>query len=241
MQIDIRQIPANGWKPQTLPEFPCCPDPQLDDLEEIGRGAAHVDDLMEFLQGGFASNLYAFGQVLREQLPATDLRLAASEIGQLHQGSTRAIVHHGNLVIDGDLQPPSVLLVTGDLTVNGILRDTGNVAVLGNLHCHSVASEAWFIVGGDCHARDFVYGSYNDNMFEVLGKLHARAVVTSDHAMYAEDGMHVAHEPTEPGVNWESQVFDLWDATHCEELLAAVGEEIHAVIPLEKFDAMEDA
>jgi len=51
----------------------------------------------------------------------------------------------------------------------------------------------------------------------------------------------VAHEPTEPGVNWAAEVFDLWDPAHCEELLAAVGADIHALIPLKKFDAMEDA
>ncbi len=241
MQIDIRQIPATGWTPQALPEFPCCPDPQLEDLAQIGREAGSIDELMEFLQGSFASTLFAFGQVLREQLPATDLQLEAVAFSQLFQGNSEVAVHHGNLVVDGDLQPPSALLVTGDLTVNGILRDTGNVAVLGNLHCHSVASEAWFIVGGDCVARDFVYGDYNDNMLEVLGRIQARVVVTSDHAIYAEEGLHVAHEPSEPGVSWEAEVFDLWDATHCEELLAAVGTEIHTLIPVAKFDAMENA
>lgn len=241
MQIDIHQIPATGWTPQILPEFPCCPNPQLEDLAEVGREATGIDDLMEFLQGSFSSTLFAFGQVLREQLPASNRHLAAADIGQLFQGSTRAIVHHGNLVVDGDLQPGSILLVTGDLTVNGILRDTGNVAVLGNLKCHSVGSDAWFIVGGNCIARDYVYGDYNDNMFEVLGKIQARAVVTSDHAIYAEDGLHVAHQPTAPGVNWAEEVFDLWDAQHCEELLAAVGTDIHRLIPVSKFDAMEDA
>lgn len=240
MQIDIRQIPASGWTPQNVPEFPCCPNPQLDDLAELGQ-AGDADELIDFLQGSFASTLFAFGQVLREQLPATDLRVAAADLAQLHQGNSELAVHHGNLVIDGDVQPAAALLVTGDLTVNGILRDTGKVAVLGNLHCHSVGSDAWFIVGGDCVARDFVYGDYNDNTFEVLGKIQARAVVTSDHVIYAEEGMQVAHEPSKPGVSWESEVFDLWDADHCEELLAAVGEQIHTLIPLSKFDAMEDA
>lgn len=235
MQIDPRLIPATGWKPTGLPEFPCCPDPQLDDLAEVGREAADIDTLAEFLQGSFASTLFAFGQVLRTHLPAQDLRLDAADIGTLHQGGTTAILHHGNLIVDGDLQPPSILLVTGNLTVNGVLRDTGKVAVLGDLYCTHVGSEAWFIVGGDCVAEGFVYGSYNDNMFEVLGKIRARAVVTDDHAMYAEDGMVVAHAPTKPGVNWEGEVFDLWDPDHCDELLAAVGTDIHAVVPVEKF------
>jgi hypothetical protein len=241
MQIDPSLIPANGWIPAGLPEFPCCPCPQLDGLAEVGSDAADIDTLVEFLQGSFASTLYAFGQVLRTHLPAQDLRVDAADIGTLYQGATNAILHHGNLVVDGDLQPPSILLVTGNLTVNGVLRDTGQVAVMGDLRCTHVGSEAWFIVGGDCVAEGFVYGSYNDNMFEVLGKLHARAVVTDDHAMYAEDGMVVAHEPAQPGVNWEAEVFDLWDPAHCEELLAAVGTDIHAVVPASKFVQEEEA
>jgi hypothetical protein len=241
MQIDPRLIPANGWNPTGLPEFPCCPDPQLDELAAVGRSAANIDTLVEFLQVRFASTLYAFGQVLRTHLPAQDLRLDAANIGNLHQGGSNAIFHHGNLTVDGDLQPPSILLVTGNLTVNGVLRDTGNVAVLGDLRCTHVGSEAWFIVGGNCVADGFVYGSCNDNMFEVLGKLHARAVVTDDHAIYAEDGMVVAHAPAQPGVNWETEVFDLWDSAHCEELLAAVGTDIHAVVPASKFVQKEEA
>jgi hypothetical protein len=239
MQIDPRLIPATGWIPAGVPEFPCCPDPQLEGLAKVGRKAADIDTLVEYLQTSFASTLYAFGQVLRAHLAAQDLRLDAADIGTLHQGNTNAILHHGNLTVDGDFQPPSILLVTGNLTVNGVLSDTGNVAVLGDLRCTHVGSEAWFIVGGDCVADGFVYGSYNDNMFEVLGKLHARAVVTDDHAMYAEDGIVVAHAPTTPGENWEGEVFDLWNPEHCDELLAAVGTDIHAVVPVEKFTEMD--
>ncbi|HBS63357.1 MAG TPA: hypothetical protein DEB32_11695 [Stenotrophomonas sp.] len=236
MQIDLRAIPTAGWDATGVPEFPCCPDPQLGSLAKAGRDAADIDALIAFLQDSFTSTLYAFGHILRAHLPPRDLRLQAAAIGTLHQGGTDAIVHHGNLIVDGDLQPPSLLLVTGNLTVNGVLRDTGNVAVLGDLHCRHVGSEAWFIVGGDCVAEGFVYGSCNDTVFEVLGTLRARAVVTDDHAMYAEDGMIVTHAPTLPGVNWEVQVFDLWDPVHRQELLAAVGTDIHAVVPVKAFE-----
>lgn len=240
MQLDLRSIPADGWTPRSLPEFPCCPNPQLEDLAEVGRDASSIDELLEFLQDSFASTLFAFGQILRDHLPSSDLHLPAGDVGQLRQGNSAMIVHHGNLVIDGDLQPPSALLVTGDITVNGVLRDTGKIVVLGNLHCHSFGSEAWVIIGGDCVARDFVYGSYNDDMLEVLGKISARAVVTDDHAIHAEDGLHVVHEPEVPGVSWEPEVFDLWDEGHREELLTLFGEEIHQAVPREKFDAFDE-
>lgn len=241
MQIDPRSIPATGWTPTVVPEFPCCPPPELEELAEAGRTAGTIDELVAYLKGSFASTLFAFGQVLRDHLPPTDLTLDAADIGTLFQGSTEAAIHHGNLTINGDVQPPSLLLVTGNLTVNGRLDDTDSIAILGNLHVQHVASEAWFIVGGNCVASGFVFGVYNDCTFEVLGKLHARAVITDDHSIHADDGMVVAHAPSEPGVNWEADVFDMWVPEHAEELLSLLGTDVHAVVPVEKFeDVLEE-
>ncbi len=173
MQIDPTRIPSDGWTANGLPDFPCSPNPQLDDLVELGRNVAHIDEVIAFLEGGFCSTLFAFGQVLRERLPTIEARLAADNIATLHQGSTDAIVFNGDLTIDGDVLQPSLLLVTGNLTVNGALRDTGRIAVLGDLRCRHVGTDAWVIVGGDCIADGFVHGSYNHNMFEVLGQLRA--------------------------------------------------------------------
>lgn len=48
MHIDPHLIPATGWIPAGVPEFPCCPDPQLEGLAKVGRKAADIDTLVEF-------------------------------------------------------------------------------------------------------------------------------------------------------------------------------------------------
>ncbi|MCW4455784.1 hypothetical protein OK348_13420 [Flavobacterium sp. MXW15] len=237
MQIDPTRIPSDGWTANGLPDFPCSPNPQLDDLVELGRNVAHIDEVIAFLEGGFCSTLFAFGQVLRERLPTIEARLAADNIATLHQGSTDAIVFNGDLTIDGDVLQPSLLLVTGNLTVNGALRDTGRIAVLGDLRCRHVGTDAWVIVGGDCIADGFVHGSYNHNMFEVLGQLRARAVLTDDHGFHAAGGIVATHAPSTPSRNgWGPSLFDLWDAGHRAELLAVAGTEVYAVVDREKFE-----
>ena len=69
-------MPA-GWDATGVPEFPCCPDPQLGSLAKAGRDAADIDALIAFLQDSFTSTLYAFGHILRAHLPPRHLRLPA--------------------------------------------------------------------------------------------------------------------------------------------------------------------
>lgn len=237
MTIDLTQIPAGGWAPTALPEFPCCPDPQLDALAKAGRKATAVAGLVPFLEGAYASTLYAFGQVLRDHLPAHDLQIAAADVADLYQGDAQAIVHHGNLTVDGDLAPPSVLVVTGNLQVNGILHDSANIAVLGDVHAQHLYTQGWFIVGGDCVVDGFVHGEYNDNMFEGLGMLKAHAVIVDEHAFHAESGFAIALQPAQAGTSWERELFDMREDAHRVELLASVAPAVHVVVPLESFAA----
>ena len=240
MTIDLTRIPAAGWTSTALPEFPCCPDPQLDALAKAGAKAATVAGLDPFLQDAYASTLYAFGQVLRDHLPAQDLQIAAADMADLYHGDAQAIVHHGNLTVDGDFAPPSVLVVTGNLQVNGIMHDSANMAVLGDVHAQHLYTQGWFIVGGDCVVEGFVHGEYNDNMFEGLGRLKAHAVIVDEHAFHAESGFAITLQPAEAGISWERELFDLREEKHRAELLADVAPAVHAVLPLERFAAFEE-
>lgn len=61
-------------------------------------------------------------------------------------------------------------------------------------------------------------------------------VVIDDYVMYVEDGMIVMYVFILLGVNWEVQVFDLWDLVYCQELFVVVGIDIYVVVLVKVFE-----
>ncbi|MFI8434527.1 hypothetical protein ACIGJO_12390 [Streptomyces sp. NPDC079020] len=90
--------------------------------------------------------------------------------------------HHGDLVVDGDLDVWSTFVVTGSLTVSGVLADCAPdsvVAVGGDVRARAVHTEGEMSVGGAIEA-DVVYGYYNNQTLRAR-TIRARLVIEDDH------------------------------------------------------------
>lgn len=98
----------------------------------------------------------------------------------------RTIVHVGDLEIDGDFSA-GILVVTGNLVVSGKLSNYEGavVAVGGNLIAQSVWTEGPMLVAGDLHAKQYVYGYYNDYPLRVGGSLKTSLLIQEQHAVEA--------------------------------------------------------
>jgi hypothetical protein len=55
------------------------------------------------------------------------------------------------------------------------------------MSCTALNTTVWVIVNGNCTVDTYFYGYYNDEVFECLGTVRAKAVVTDEHAIYGGD------------------------------------------------------
>ncbi|MER6956675.1 hypothetical protein [Streptomyces sp. NPDC000618] len=111
-------------------------------------------------------------------------------------GTTRTLVgeqelrapffHHGDLVVEGNLQVMRSFVVTGSVTVQGCLADSGpnsGIAIGGDLTARAVYTDGDMHVSGDIEA-DIVYGYYNDHTLEAR-TVRGRLVIEDDHDVQA--------------------------------------------------------
>ncbi|MFE3944827.1 hypothetical protein ACFXPV_23600 [Streptomyces sp. NPDC059118] len=90
--------------------------------------------------------------------------------------------HHGDLVVDGNLDVAAEFVVTGSLRVSGILADSGPdsaVAIGGDVRARAVHTDGAMSVGGDIEA-EVVYGYYHYRTLRA-GTVRARLVIDDEH------------------------------------------------------------
>jgi cytoskeletal protein CcmA (bactofilin family) len=94
-------------------------------------------------------------------------------------------VHHGNLVVKGDLKIRS-LMVTGNLTVNGHASNVQGrrLFVGGDFECESMYTEGPVIIGGNLKAKK-IGTFYNDYALEVKQTLQADTLIIDHHRVIA--------------------------------------------------------
>ncbi len=146
-----------------------------------------VDSAQEFITGlsgyGEPERAFTLLKALRDVLGAPPRHLRLKGPLTLKQ----PFFHHGDLEVDGHLDINDDFAVTGNLIVHGVLQDNGNdslVNVLGDVRCHALYTDGEINIQGDLHARDVVYGYYNDHTL-AAGTIHARVVIEDDHGVMA--------------------------------------------------------
>jgi cytoskeletal protein CcmA (bactofilin family) len=94
-------------------------------------------------------------------------------------------VHHGNLVVTGDLKIRS-LMVTGNLTVNGHASNVQGrqLFVGGDFECETMYTEGPVIIGGNLKAKK-IETFYNDYALEVKQTLQADTLIIDHHQVTA--------------------------------------------------------
>ncbi len=164
-----------------------CPTP---DFEAIANVAYSEDDFSEvvlYATEQLCSGLYFLGLLLKNSTPQKDYFCNSDDIEQFLVKDTSVLVVNGNLTIEGDLYLDYPLLVTGNLIVNGICKDSEDnfLAVCGSFKTDGFRTTGWVIVGGDTVVNGYMYGFYNDDEFECLGKLKAIAIISEEHFIKA--------------------------------------------------------
>ena len=105
---------------------------------------------------------------------------------------------HG-LHYDGDLEFEEMAdtdlyvgaIIEGDVRVAGILSQRtytypSAILVTGSVHAFSFGqADSHFIIEGDLHVQQTIYGNYNDGELWVKGAAHGEVWISCDHGMYA--------------------------------------------------------
>jgi hypothetical protein len=117
-------------------------------------------------------------QALRQRLKGALVRYPL-ENGEWH-------LHSGDLKIEGSFDNDLSLVVEGSVHISGSYDDhrsnLGHLVVLGDLYAEHVLSWGALYVQGALHARGVVFAYYNDESFEVAGRVHAAGLVIDDKA-----------------------------------------------------------
>jgi hypothetical protein len=127
---------------------------------ELAKAPESAEQILEGLGGGHVFDRYLVAAIVRAAGHKPDVRLKGHQI----------------------LQAP--LTVAGSLIVDGVLVDdlgTASVVVAGDLEVHALVTEADCLVGGTLHARDYVWGNYNDGTLAVCGNVETPVLVMTDH------------------------------------------------------------
>lgn len=99
--------------------------------------------------------------------------------------SKQNYVHHGNLVVTGNLKIRS-LMVTGNLTVKGHASNVEGCQLFvgGDFECETMYSEGPVVIGGNLKARK-IETYYNDYALEVKQSLQADVLIIDHHQVKA--------------------------------------------------------
>jgi hypothetical protein len=130
-----------------------------------------------------ASSLKGTRAATPADLSALKKELAATQISYNFE-KTNFLIHDGDLVIDGNFDCDTRLVVGGNLTVKGLYNDyrddVGVLVVDGNMSAKHLYSWGALYVKRDLNVEGLAMAVYNDFTFEVGGKVNARALVISD-------------------------------------------------------------
>lgn len=124
----------------------------------------------------------------------------------------------GDVTIRGDLDLSAALVIAGDLNVTGTITDCGpesRIVVLGTIRCGNLVTSSE-VFAGALEATGLVYGSYNDNVLELVGSLRAEAILSSDHSIEAAE--FLPRRRPETAGDWGDDIFDVFSEAGLAEL-----------------------
>ncbi|MBD8088483.1 hypothetical protein IFT48_00565 [Pseudomonas fluorescens] len=218
---------------KALPSFEC-PSPDKTAFGAKFDGSVSLAGALNFADSQLCSGLYLAGLILSQSNASQDYICDASDLSDFEIEGTEVRLVIGNLTVAGDLEVSAPLIVTGDLVVEGRYWDQcaeARVAVLGNLMCHNMRTTAWVIVGGQTKVENFFYAHHNDDAFETIGMLSARAIMTDDHQILAGSIM-AEFSPLEGSCFGES-IFDTRQDVDIRHLLNLWDDNFATVIDLD--------
>jgi len=217
-----------------LPSFEC-PNPDKTAFEDKFDGSIELGMALNFAQSQLCSGLYLAGLILSQSNTTDNYTCEGSDLSAFEVEGSEVKLVIGNLTVTGDLLVKTPLIVTGNLIVDGLYSDVGSespAAILGNLVCHNVRTTSWVIVGGQTRAEHFFYGHYNDDAFESIGSLTAKAVLTDDHQILA-GSIITEFSPVEASF-FDEHIFDTRQNQDIRHLLNLWDDNLGAVIELEE-------
>lgn len=216
----------------TLPSFEC-PTPDRALFGAKFDGSIALPSALNFANDQLCSGLYLAGLILSQSNAPGNFACDGADLSAFEIEGTDVRLVIGNLTVTGDLVVNTPLIVTGNLIVEGLYRDIGPespAAILGNLICHNVRTTSWVIVGGETRVEHFFYGHYNDDAFECIGSLSAKAVLTEEHQILA-GSIVTEFSPVEASF-FDEHIFDTRQSTDIRHLLNLWDDNLAAVIEL---------
>ncbi len=156
--------------------------------------------LMGFSTALFAGDTWVSASTLKGARQATEADLSALQkelattqiianfekpnISAVSPDRRNFLIYDGDLVIDGNFDCDTLLVVRGNLTVNGLYYDYGGgigvLVVDGQMAAKHLYSWGGLYVKRDLNVEGLAMAVYNDFTFEVGSKVNARALVISD-------------------------------------------------------------
>lgn len=218
-----------------------CPEPNYKKLYDVARSASDFSDVLNEAVSHLTSGVYFIGLLLEKNIQKEDYFIEANQIKQFEVPNSNVLVVNGNLNIKGDLFIDRPLIVTGNLIIDGIYSDLeydAMVAIMGNLECNGVCSTAWPIIGGNCTVNGFVYGYYNDEVFECLGTLTAKAVISEEHQFNC--GKYNVQILPPSGNRYAPTILNIREKLDRDFLRSIHGEELDRVLGMETIEDFDE-
>lgn len=97
-----------------------------------------------------------------------------------------------DLIVCIDIVGHAGLIIEGDVNVKGVFgqyRDSYPQAtlILGNVFCQSfIHEDSHVVIDGNLSVEQTVFGYYNDGSLKIMGDIAGEAMISYDHAMWAE-------------------------------------------------------
>ncbi len=152
---------------------------------------------LPIIEGSVAAELFTDAQSAH---PVHRRWLAMHNATEAYATQRLRVLHfpHG-LNYDGDLEFEEMAdtdlyvgaIIEGDVRVSGILSQLtyaypSAILVTGSVHAFSFGqADSHFIIEGDLHVQQTIYGHYNDGELAVKGAAHGEVWISCDHGMYA--------------------------------------------------------
>jgi hypothetical protein len=145
------------------------------DIEELVDEAESLEDLLALAEPGEPYSAFALMLVARHVLPAPPENTTTQRI----EGTD---VHHGDLVVSGDLALKTDLWVTGSVEVSGVIdtAEDASLYVAGDLRTRGlrwIGPRGTVIIGGALHAKELV--TVTESLLVVCGAIATPFVFVS--------------------------------------------------------------
>lgn len=170
------------WLPGVSASLPAHTSKKLHDIVEslfVEEYSVKLADFYEMITAQFPEIIFACLELINK---AITLAPADKEVKSI---SKQPHVHHGNLVVTGNLKIKS-LMVTGNLTVKGHASNVQGCQLFvgGNFECETMYTEGPVVIGGNLKAQK-VETYYNDYALEVKQTLQADTLIIDHHQVTA--------------------------------------------------------